>query len=86
MTVFSSVWGILAISLIFLLHILSAVLPGIYGKIGKYVNIGLHIPLTALLVYLGAPIEEGAFIYLGSLFLYILFEYIRFRAEREDKR
>ena len=86
MTVFSSIWGILAVSLIFLLHILGAFLPGIYGKIGKYVNIGLHIPLTALLVCLGAPIEEGALIYLGSLFLYILLGYIRFSVEREDKK
>ena len=76
MIVFSSHLGIAAVALIALLHIFGVILPGIYGKIAKYINICLHIPLGAFLVYLGSPIEEGVLIYMGSLFLYLLLGYI----------
>lgn len=85
MTVFSSIYGIIAVSLIFLMHILGRLLPGIYGKAARYINIILHIPLGLLVVFLGAPIEEGVLLYMGSLFCYLLLWTVCRRAGKEEK-
>lgn len=84
MTIFSSIWGISAILSIILLHVLGAICSGIFGKICKYVNIALHIPLAALFVCLRAPMSEGVAVYLGSLFLYMLLSYARFFFDRRN--
>ena len=79
MTLFSYplVNGIFSAMLLF--HVLSAVLPKIPAFILNVVNILVHAAFVLPLAYYGFKTEEGALLYMISLFVYVFIGFVKYR-------
>jgi hypothetical protein len=74
------------LAVIIILHVLSFALRELYGKIAVFVNIALHIALFILLLFLEASMEEIAFAYILSLFVYLACALAAYRIVGRSKR
>ena len=72
MTVLTGTLTIISLSVIVLLHIITAIFDNKISKILEYVNVTLHIALVLALLYDGVPIEEAPLAFMISLFVYTL--------------
>ena len=84
MVFYTSVWACLVIAIAFALHALSVFLRGITARILSYVNIGLHIALFVLLFLLEAELTELVLVFLATLFVRTLLEYLRRKTAKKD--
>ena len=83
-----------ALGVFALLHLLTVFLPGIAGRISAYLNLLAHALGIVLFMKIGLTIYQAVLVYMASLFLYSLFNFIPFliykailaREERRGER
>ncbi len=54
------------------MHFILPILPGIWQRIAKYINIYLHIVLYFLLIFCRIPLDEVVLLFLLSFLFYLL--------------
>ncbi len=78
MELFTNLYAMAALGVCVLLHILCAILPDTAARILNYVNIGVHAASVVAFAFFGLKIEEAVLLYLISIFVYSLSQYIRY--------
>ncbi len=76
----------IAAAVVILFHALAVFLNGNISKITNYVNIVLHIGMFFGLMMLKAKLETLAISFMFSLFIYLLFSYMRYFFSSKRKR
>ena len=74
-----------------LLHILTVFLPDFLGRITSYISVALHVLAIVLFMRLGLTIYQAVLIFMASLFIYSLLNFIpyaiyRALLKREERR
>ena len=78
MELFTNLYAMAALGVCVLLHILCAILPDAVARILNYINIGVHAASVVAFAFFGLKIEEAVLLYLISIFVYSLAQYIRY--------
>jgi hypothetical protein len=78
MELFTNLYAMAALGVCILFHILCAILPDTAARILNYVNIGVHAASVVAFAFFGLKIEEAVLLYLISIFVYSLAQYIRY--------
>ena len=73
------------LALIAAFHACSVYLDKLPARIFAYVNIGLHIVLVFLLLYIGAELSEAAVLFMGSFLLYLALSFFRSDKPKDEK-
>ena len=78
MELFTNLYAMAALGVCVLLHILCAILPDAVARILNYINIGVHAASVVAFAFFGLKIEQAVLLYLISIFVYSLAQYIRY--------